>query len=69
MNDGNNGISLVGRDVNAMQTHENRLMHENDGASKENHHVEPSALSEAPIYETLSRECQLNHKIKHDDHM
>ena len=63
MNDGNNGISLVGRDVNATQTHENRLINENDDASSEDQHVKPSTLSEAPIYETASRAHQLNDKI------
>ena len=29
MNDDNDGISLVARDVNAMQTHENRLINVN----------------------------------------
>ena len=29
MNDDNNGISLVGRDDNAIQTHENRLINVN----------------------------------------
>ena len=69
MNDSNNRISLVRRDVNAMQTHENRLMNANNDASSECHHVEPSTFSESPIYETISRVYQLNDKIKHDDHV
>ena len=69
MNDDNNEISLVGRDVHAVQTHENRLINVNDDASSESRYVEPSTLSEAPIYETVSRVYQLNDKIEHDDHI
>ena len=58
----------MGRDVNAVQTHENRLMHENDDTSSESRHVEPSVLSEEPNCETASRSCQTNDKIEHDDH-
>ena len=63
MNDSNNRISLVRRDVNAMQTHENRLINENDDASSEDQHVKPSTLSEVPSYETASRSHQINGKI------
>ena len=63
MNNSNNGISLMGRDVNAIQTHENRLTNENDDASSEDQHVKHFTLSEAPIYETASRAHQLHDKI------
>ena len=58
----------MGRVVNAMQNHENKLINANDDASSDYQHVEPSTLSEAPIYETTSRAYQLNDKIEHDDH-
>ena len=69
MNDCNNGISLVGRDVNATQTHENRLINVNNDASSEDQHVGSSKLLEAPISKTVSKVCQLNDKIEYDDYV
>ena len=57
-------ISLVGRNVNTQQTHENRFIQQaNDEASEEDQYVEPSTLSEAPVYEAVSRVYQLNDKM------
>ena len=62
-------INLVGRNVNTQQTHENRFIQANDEASEEGQYVEPSTLSEAPVYEAVSRVYQLNDKMEHDEHI
>ena len=67
MFDDNNDTSLVGRDINTLVRNENVFRNTNNGTIGEDAYVEPSILSEAPVYETVSRVCQLNDKMEHDD--
>ena len=49
-------LSLVGRGINTQDI-------------SEVEYVEPSTLSEAPVYETVNRVYQLNDMMEHDDHV
>ena len=62
-------ISYVERNVNTQQNHENEYLEEYDERSEEGQYVEPSTLSEAPVYEAVSRVYQLNDKMEHDEHV
>ena len=69
MNADSNAISLVGHDFHIQQLRDNQFREANDEASTDGHNVEPSTLSEAPVYEAVSRVYQLNDKMEHDEHV
>jgi hypothetical protein len=62
-------ISYVERNVSTQQNHDNEYLEEYDERSEEGQYVEPSTLSEAPVYEAVSRVYQLNDKMEHDEHV
>ena len=69
VSDTNNDESLVGHNIKTQWISDNEYINANDDAISEGQCVEPSTLSEAPIYETVNRVYQLNDKMEHDGHI
>jgi hypothetical protein len=61
--------SLVGRDISTERLGDANLSDRNEYEDADGQFVEPSTLSDAPVYETVNRIYQLNDKMEHDDHV